>query len=415
MGVSGIPGSTRDATPIPGEVDITNQMRTGAYDLSSRFQGQYRIESGHAEQGVGTVDTMFLQALDRERDVAGRFGRQSLDRGGVLGHMDGVQASIGLDPLATLNAVTGAPAALPGAANSASAGRFFYGVNMDLGRPNLPGRLNLFALEQRDPETGVRRTVGSQIRYFRARQSLFGVVHYNLSLGALSTALILGRWILPDKTSLNVLVDYRRHSAMILDRTLPAGLATMLRARFANEGSDPVDELDRDITADHRSVTIGAARALFRQLRIGGSVTFAGSPGAGDYGGFQATGDPGRKTLYSLRVRGQDLWKRGDAVLVAMRYGQAPGVDVASFTVDTHYPLGPKWRVHPRLAIGYRAEHHPGADQATLSPSLQVRYYLRHRLSVAAQAGGVWRSRQLADIAGLDSGYYFKVGYRATF
>lgn len=397
------------------DFDALAQMTKDDYQVQGRFTGGYT--SSFIDSGIDhplRITSLYVDAADRDRRTQGRFGRQTQSRGGVLGRFDGLFLSRQLMPTVRLNLVGGFPVD-SSTIDALQTNTRFYGLNADLGTYGNAWDFNAFLIEQDSDGLLDRRAVGGEVRYFKPSHSLLGLVDYDVSYGTLNMLLLLGNWLFPDYTTVNLVYDQRKSPLLTTRNALIGQLDTSLAALAQRYTADQIRQLARDRSADSHSYTLSAAHPLNDRLQIGGDLTlatFASTPASGGVEAMPASGDD---WSYSVQLMGSDLIKRGDIVIVGLRRDNNVSSDTWSISLNTRYPVSDDWRINPLLRLDHRHYASDGSSQWSFLPTLRVNYMLKRDFNLEFELGGEWTNHDVTGVSDNTTGYYLGLGYRADF
>ena len=124
--------------------------------------------------------------------LRGRIGRQSRNTGGVLGRFDGLNLGYQLNEHLLFSTVFGKPAY--SSSDGIDSSRSFYGASINYG-PILENLdLGMFYIAQDVEGIQDRQAVGAEFRYFGTKQSLWGMVDYDIAYNELASAYLQGSW-----------------------------------------------------------------------------------------------------------------------------------------------------------------------------------------------------------------------------
>ncbi len=407
--------TTVSQSSLDSNVDVTSRLRGADYDLQARFTGGYLHD--FLEDGTGsdtTVSTLYFDASATGRGPSMRVGRQSRSTGGVLGRFDGLLLGFPMGDKFSVSAVGGFPVE---SSNDSFEGtdRYFYGLSLETEGFAKGWDANAFIIEQEIDGLTDRRGVGGELRYFDTTRSFFSLVDYDIYHGELNIGQVLGNWTFPDKTTVNMVADYRKSPILTTRNALIGqGVSSIedLQDSFSNS---EIQDLANDRTATSRLATLGVSHPMSEKLQISGDVTAFNLSGTDASGGVAATDGTGTDYVYNLQLVGSNLVKEGDISILGLRYTYGGDRDIYSLNLNTRYPVTSDFRVNPRFRMDYTDRDDDGTDQITYRPSLRMDYRIRRRLRLEAEIGGEYSDRELVDGSGDSRSYFVNMGYRADF
>jgi hypothetical protein len=407
-------GSTVTQSSLSTDLDLTARKRTDDYDLQSRFTGSYLKDFlGDGPGNENSISSLYVDASGKRLGASMRLGRQSRNTGGVLGRFDGLLVGYKLADWITVNAVGGFP--VFSTRDGFHTDRYLYGLSTDLGTFANAWDFNLFAIEQRVESVVDRRAVGGEARYFDPIRSLLTFVDYDILYGSLNTAIFLGTWTLPDRTTINATVDYRNSPLLTTSSALQGQSAGSIDDLLDTLTEEEIQELAKDRTGHSTTATLGASHPFSEKFQLSGDVTVSELSGTKASGGIEAIPDTGKEYFYNLQFIGSNLFKTGDTSILGTRYSDTSTAKIYTLSLDSRYPVIRAWRVNPRMRLDYRENDNDDSSQWTALPSLRMDYRWRKRYRFEVEGGKEWTTRDFTDRSEDSSSYYLSMGYRADF
>lgn len=407
--------TTLTQSSLDSNMDVTARRRGNDYNLQARFTGGYLHD--FLDDGVNsdtTVSSLYLDASTTQTDYSMRIGRQSRSTGGVLGRFDGLLLGMPLGNKFSLSAVGGFP--VESSTDSfEGTDRYFYGLTLETEGFAKGWDANAFVIEQQVEGITDRRAVGGELRYFDSTRSFFSLVDYDIHYNELNIGQLLGNWTFADKTTVNMVADYRR-SPILTSRNALVGQSVSSIDDLQDSYTDSeIQDLARDRTATSKLATLGVSRPINEQLQISGDITAYNLSGTSASGGVAAMEGTGTDYTYNLQLVGSNLVKQGDIAIFGLRYTDSGDRDIYSLNLNTRYPVSNDFRVNPRFRMDYRNNQDDGTDQVTYRPSLLLDYRVKRRLRLEAEIGGEYSDRELVDGSEESNSYFINLGYRADF
>lgn len=407
-------GETVSQSSLSTDLDITARRRGQVYDIRTRFTGSYLYDFLSNGPGNETrVSSLYLDLSSNDRDLSMRLGRQSRNRGGVLGRFDGGLVSYQATSWAKLNLVAGLPV------NSTSDGidsdRFFVGVSSDIGTFLNAWDFDVFYVEQHASAFVDRRSVGGEARYFDPAMSLLSFVDYDIYYRKLNTFVFLGTWRLPNRDLINASVDYRNSPFLTTSNALigqTVGSLDELKQSFTD---GEIEQLALDRTARSRTATLGYTHQFSERYQLNADVTMSNLAGTPASGGVAEIPGTGNEFFYTVQMTGSSLFRPGDTTLVSVRYSDLNASDIISLNLNSRFPLTPEWRINPRLRLDHRNNHNDNSTQWSFFPSLRMDYRWHRRYRFEVEAGGELTTRKLTTTTDNTQAYFVNLGYRIDF
>jgi tetratricopeptide (TPR) repeat protein len=407
--------TTVSQSSLNSNMDVTGRLRRSSYELQTRFTGGYLHD--FLDNGVNsdtTVSSMYFDARDTSGDYSLRIGRQSLSTGGVLGRFDGLLLGLPLGSKFSLSAVGGFPVESSTDSFDDTSG-YFYGLTLGIEGFAKGWDANAFVIQQQVDGLTDRRAIGGELRYFDPIRSFFSLVDYDIHFNELNIWQLLGNWTLPDKTTVNLVTDYRKSPILTSSNALIGQLATSIDDLQESFSSSEIFDLARDRTATSKLVTLGVSRPMNEKLQISGDVTALNLSDTGQSGGVEAMEGPGTEYIYNLQLIGSNLVNQGDITIFGLRFADGNDRNVYSLNFNTRYPVTEDLRINPRFRMDYRKNRNDNTDQMIYRPSMRLDYRVKRRLRLEAEIGGEYSDREIIEGSEKNRSYFVSVGYRADF
>ena len=407
--------TTVSQSSLNNNMDSTGRLRTGNYDLRTRFTGGYLHD--FLDNGVNsdtTVSSMYFDAQDIQTHSSMRIGRQSRSTGGVLGRFDGLLLGFPLGSKFSVSAVGGLPVESSTDALD-DTNKYFYGLTLETEEFAKGWDANTFVIERHVDGMTDRRAVGGELRYFDLTRSFFSLVDYDIHHSKLNIWQLLGNWTLPDKTTVNLVANYRKSPILMTSNALTGQNVNSIEDLQDSFSSSEIRDLARDRTATSKLATLGVSRPMNEKLQISGDITALKISGTNESGGIEAMEGTGPDYVYNVQLIGSNLIKQGDITIFGLRYADGDDRDIYSLNFNTRFPVTRDFRVNPRFRIDYRKNRDDNTDQMIYRPSLRLSYRVKRRLRLEAEIGGEYSDREIVDGSQKDGSYFVNLGYRADF
>lgn len=404
---------------LSSDLDITGRLKTGDYDMRTRFTGGYLHDFlNNGDDSETTVSSLYFDTTNRSNRFAMRLGRQSRSTGGVLGRFDGLLLDVPVTRKLSIAATTGFP--VNSSRDSVNEDKYFYGLNFELEDFFTGWDANVFYIEQKAEDLVDRQATGGELRYFEANRSFFTLVDYDVFYKELNTAQLLGSWTTEEKTTFNIVLDYRNAPILTTSNALqgavdPTVLPTdppipllTLKEMLQFYTEDEIFQFARDRTATSRLGTLGVSRPITEKLQISGDVTLSKLS--------STTIAPGtdNEFFYNIQLIGSNLIKEGDITILGLRYIDATESDTVSLSLNTRYPVTRDFRVNPRFRVDFR-KNSDDTEQFIYRPSAKVTYSIKRRLRLEGEIGGEWSDREIVAGSTKSESWFVNFGYRADF
>ena len=416
----------RDVNQVNDQEEIVNQSslytdlsidarrRGERFDFSSRITAGYRTDllSDTERSNSGNdfrLSYAYADLADARTGLRGRIGRQTRNTGGVLGRFDGLNLTYALNERLRFEAVTGEP--VYSTSNESNDSRYFYGVSSTFAPFTEALDIGVFFLEQSIEGLTDRQVVGTEVRYFGAEQSLWGVVNYDTEFAEIGSVFLQGSMRLPANLTITGLIDSRRSPFLSLGNARVGQQVQSfedLRVLFTE---DELRQFALDRSPDVTTYSMGMSRPFTPKLQINLNASLSTIGATPESGGVAATQESDY-SYYSADMVASSLFTEGDVGILGLRYAVSETTDVYSVNMDMRFPLGRAWRINPRLRVDYREINTDQSTQWIYTPGIRVQYRPARRLRLELEAGKQFSQRDM-ELTDLDrESYFINLGYQ---
>lgn len=378
-----------------------------------------RVSLGHLQDFSDREDgrTLRIQELywdsRSERLHAGvRVGRQRQRRSGVLGRFDGVTASWLASSTVEVNALGGY--LVDSSYDDPDTRRRFWGLNAKIDL--LDDRLGLVPFFVQQSYDGVldRQAVGLQVDYLTDRASYFGMVDYDLHHQVLNHLLVNGNLRLGGRTRVYGGIDHRRNPYLTTRNALIGQTIRDLSELELLLVEASLEDIARDRSALSTMLRLG----LQGELTEGWDYSMDAS--LTDFDATEsslevAALDAHRDFYYSLQIRANDMFGRGNYGAVQARVYDSDTARSVGMHLNNRLALGESWWLFPRLQLDQRTRLDTDQDQLRVRPSLRLDYRRNRNMRFELEAGYEWTDRELLGGSLVTEGIFLRAGYRASF
>ena len=397
------------------DVNFDARRRGERFDFSSRLSAGYRSDfldtvtrSGNSTR----ISYAYADLADAVTGLRGRIGRQSRNTGGVLGRFDGINLGYQFNEKVLINTVMGKPAY--SSSDGIDSSRSFYGASVNYGPVLKNLDLGLFYIQQDIENIRDRQAVGGEFRYFGDRQSLWGMLDYDLHFGELASAFLQGSWRFESRLSIHALAN-KRGSPFLSTGNAIIGQPVSTFAELATIFSaDELSRLGKDRTAASTNYSVGLSFPITQKLQINSDIGHSTIDATPASGGVLAT--PGSTySYYSGSLLASSLLKEGDVSIFSLRYSDSDTTQVISMTIDSRYPFGRTWRINARLRVDRRQLASDGSEQWLFTPGIRIQYRRSQKFRLEFEAGKLYSRQDSISISQDRESYFVNLGYQAFF
>lgn len=400
---------------IYSDINFDARRRGSRFDFSSRLSAGYRSELLDKDLGSGDqlrVSYAYADLADAETGLRGRLGRQSRNTGGVLGRFDGFNLDYRVAERVLLNAVVGQP--VYSATDDLGSDRSFFGVSANYGPIIENLEIGVFAIQQEINGVEDRQAVGTELRYFGEKQSVWGLIDYDTSYNEISSAYLQGSWRFASRLTVNAAVD-QRHSPYLSTGSAMIGQPVESFDELQDLWTeDEIRQLSIDRSPLVTSVTAGFSYSLTPRLQLSGDINQSKVDATPASGGVAATPESTYDYM-SATLIASSLFKEGDVTMFGLRYSESESSQVTSLNLDSRFPIGARWRINPRLRVDYRKIASDSSEEWLYTPGLRIQYRRSRMLRVELEAGKQFSQRELIGTDLDRESYFINLGYQVFF
>lgn len=423
--------TTEDLSLLSSDVSVSSRYRGEEYLMSSRFIGGHDLDfTGVENESSSSISSLYFDITNLDADFYGIIGRQSVSKDGILGRMDGAIVSYKLNDYVKLNASMGF--VVEDTRKSANKDKFFTGISADLGTFSNAWDFNVYYIQQKDGSLMGRQAVGSEVRYFHPRRTLFALVDYDIMFKELNTILAIGNWQFENRIQLNATIDIRKSPFLTTSNAI-SGSGVLTTNDLLSNGLSESDIRARALsqTATSRTFTLGVNAPLSDKYQISADITQTSFsdvvigasvvPPVNEQTVQPATG---KEYLYNFQLIGNSVFVTSDSSIVGLRLGDTDRGKLTSLNFNLRFPVSRNWRLNPRLRIDRRSNTDvttgaPTTDQNIIAYALRVDYRLKRNINFEFDIGQ--EQTDTSDTSGTGAateerrGLFLSMGYRYDF
>lgn len=392
------------------DMNVSSRYRSNDYLMNSRFTGGHDLNmTGDENETTGSVSSLYFDVAGVESGLYARVGRQSVSKDGVLGRMDGLQLSYKLNDYVKLNTVAGY--VVEDTDKSANSDKFFSGLSVDLGTFANAWDVNVYYIKQDDgPITG-REAVGSEIRYFHPKRTLFTLIDYDVMFKELNTLLAIGNWQFDSKLQLNATIDIRKSPILTTSNAINSN-GTSIEDLLVTRTEEEVRQLAIEQTATSKTFIVGINAPLNEKYQISSDVTMTSLSSTTIGGLFNAGTD--NEFYYNAQLVGTSVLMENDSAIFSLRFSDTDRAKTNSINANLRLPVTRSWRLNPRIRYD-KLKLTNGTDQTISALALRVDYRLQRNVNFELDMGGENSNQALDDTTNETQSYFVNFGYRYDF
>ncbi len=382
-----------DQSALVTSFDITSRWRHNQYDdkLVIRDQQSHNFPPGIID--ANRLTSAYWDHEDREIGFMTRLGRQPGNSQGILGRFDGLFGRYTLNPTWKITGVVGVPD--DGTHSTIQTNRHFYGSALEFAAPGSNFSGNVYAIQQVADKLVERRAVGTELRYFKDKLSVFSLLDYDTVYNEVNIALVQANWTALNDINFNALLDHRKTPILYAEtgvRLLP-GATSVGDLRKAFSDSLIYSNINA-ITANTDTALFGATKQLSLRWQLGGDVrasrTGATKDAVDSLGVPIATGlaAPGSGTSYTYDVQaiGTNTIFKDDTSVISASYIDDPIFQGQTFGITNLATFRTKFKVDTSLNL-FHSRTNAAVRTIKMTPAIRLAYQWRENTAFEAEFG----------------------------
>jgi hypothetical protein len=395
--------NTLDSALVYG--DFLVRDRGSRYDFTARVDGGYTQNIGSSAGGSQDRATAaYVELVDKNLGLTGRFGRQSLASQGVIGIFDGLYVGYQVNPRWSVSAAAGLPAYT---GYSVVSGRQQFGtVTAEFDPFHQTWVFDAYLFDEADAGATERRSIGLQTRYSQAGRTAVALVDYDLWFQQLNSATLIGNVKMGEYWVLGFDADHRRSPLLELSNALigqnAADINTLEHQFTPALTISQIEQLALARTATSNTIVISATRPLGERWQFMadlGTIDLSGTPaspgfGTPPVGAVPAEPSMGLDKYLTLQMSGSSLVQAGDLHIFSARADDSTSQRSTTLSWDARFVLYGNWRLGPRFSVEELDDPALGGRQMIYLP--QVRGDWTNRFTVFEVTAGYQLQNQQA-------------------
>jgi len=396
------------------DLDINSRWKSDDWDINARFTGGYLQDFLKGMDNQASLSALSLEMRSKKNGWYGKFGRQTLNKGGVFGRFDGANLSVKLNSFVKMNGVFGFPVD-SSTQTSINTDKRFYGVNFDFGTFWQRWDFNAYFFNQDNHGLTDRRSIGGEARYIDPQKSLFTLFDYDIFFNTLNMFLFNGHWTFPTKTTLNLILDYRKSPLLTLTNAIIGQGVDKLSDLLGRFSRREIKQLALDRTTNSKLATLGITQDLKQNLQLYGEFTIDELEGTISSAGVDGSASTGKEYTYSLQLINSSFFKENDVIIYGLSYTNGAQNNTYTAYINGSFPMTKKLRLMPKIRFDYRNATSGGDNRFTFQPSVRLDYNVTKSAQLELEGGIEWINEKSSGINQKSTESFVSAGYRINF
>jgi hypothetical protein len=399
-----------DQSQIITTVDANARWRSNGWDSRLVFRDAHTYSFLSDVSNENRLSALYGETRNIATNAMVRFGRQIGTSGGVLGRFDGVAGSWAARANLRFNAVAGRPVDVPDGVHPT-----FAGASADFDNVLRGTNATLYAIGQRVSGATDRFGLGTEIRYFDAQRTAYGIFDYDPLFRAVNVASAQATFLFTTGTTLNLLADYRRTPTLQLTNVTVPEQTSDMRALIALYGVAALRAEAKAFTPISKVFLVGVTHPINGRWQLGFDFRVSSLTGTPETSLVPATpGTDGNVYTYTAQAIANGLTRYSDILVLNGSILRGTLLDAWLVGVDYRFVPAALLTLEPSFKF-YHQRDNQGTDLDRWSPGVRAIYQLRERFSFEGEYNAE-KTHTRGNLVDDDSlHHFFYLGWRWIF
>ena len=375
---------TRSASneTLSTNMNLLLRKRTESLNIKSQFNiNHLEYINNPSRTARDSINILFLDIADINNNKSIRLGRQSQNKGGVLGRMDGAWISYRLNPTWKLNLVSGYPVNTS-TSNNAIENRPFLGVSADIGTIAKHWNFNVYTIKQEVDSITDRNAVGGEVRYVDDTQTHFALIDYDTYFAELNTLFYVGNWRFKNKNSV-VLTLSKRNSPILTTTNAIVGQGnSSIESLLLTYTEDELKQFAKDRTAKYSSAVISTTIPMSKKWTFSADGVISNLSSTTASAGVESFTGTGNEFFYIAQLIGYNVFNAGETSRYMLMYDDTKTFKRTRLRLGTRFRLkDKKWRFRPQVTFEQR-DKKSGGTTNKIKGELKFDYKVKRKFKL---------------------------------
>ncbi len=396
-----------------------SSYRSKDLKVKTRFSGNITYDTANSKNTFNSISNLYGKFDSKKWQLKSIIGRQTRNKGGVFGRIDGAFFSKPMQKNQALTLTIGYPVA--STKDNIKNDKSLISLGYQWDKLKKDWQFSSYLINQNNSLITDRRAIGGDFSYNHNNKFVFGMLDYDIIFSRLNLFTLSGNFMVNEKTSYNFSIDQRQtpwlyssNAYAIVNNNTVNNLSELNRLY----GQDALYQIASDRSAKTQTFLFGIDRKINTQIQLNGSITLSKQGATRASYGVNAIPGTGLDQFYDLHLTLNNLWERQDVSLAGLRYSNTDNSNTLSLSLSTRFPVDQHWRLNPRLNIDLR-DHKNNTlvkNEWRLFPGFEARYRYSKSVSFDIDSGFSLDQRNLkAGNSEQDQYFYLSAGYRMEF
>ena len=375
-------GNTNNNETLSTNVNLLYRTKTDSLSIKSQFNANnLKYINNDLKDDRDIVNLLFIDVANANNSKSIRLGRQSQNKGGVLGRMDGAWLGYRLSPTWKFNLVAGYPVQTS-ISNTSQTTRPFVGVSADIGTIAKYWNFNLYTISQQIDGIIDRNAVGGEVRFRKGRQNHFAIVDYDTHFAQLNTFFYVGNWLFANKASINITINHRNSPILTTLNAIQGQTTQSIEELLLTYSESELYQIAQDRTSKYNSFAISSSMHFNDKWSfiLDGTISnISSTPASANISAIEGTGD---EFFYSAQIIGHNVFNTNETMTFQARYANTKTYERLRLIASTRFRLkNNKLRLRPQISYETKSSSN-GAITEKVTSALKMDYKIKRNLKV---------------------------------
>ena len=402
--------STASSETLSTNVNFLLRKRTESINIKSQFNANNLTYINNSSKiAKESINILFVDVADLNNNKSIRLGRQSQNKGGVLGKMDGAWVGYRLNPTLKMNLVAGFPVQTS-ISNFSQKNRPFYGVNADVGTIGKKWNFNLYAINQKNDSIVDRNAIGGEVRYRKDKQNHFALLDYDTHYSDLNTFFYVGNWNLDNNAAVIMTLNHRNSPILTTINATQGQTTQSIEALLLTYSEAELYQIAKDRTAKYNSVAISSTIPITKKWSFNADLTMSNLSSTIASANVVAIEGTGNEFFYSAQFIGYNVFNSDETTRYQLRHDDTKTFQRIRLIASTRFKLkNKKWRLRPKITIENRKNINGGLSDK-IKIGFKADYKIKRKLKLDVDFS-YEQGKTTFPVNVNEDNYYISIGY----
>lgn len=363
-------------------VNLLLRKRTASLNIKSQFNANHLLYINNPSRtDRAAINIFFVDISDINNNKSIRLGRQSQNKGGVLGKMDGVWLGYRLNPKLKFNFVTGLPVQTS-ISNIAQKNRPFIGVSADIGTDSKRWNFNIYTINQKVDSIIDRNAIGGELRYRKDRQNHFALIDYDTYFAELNTLFYVGNWRFKNNNSIVLTLSHRNSPILTTSNSLVGQGNSSIESLLLTYTEDQLKQFAKDRTAKYSSAVVSTTIPLSKKWTFSADGVISSLSSTRASVGVDSFAGTGNNFFIVTQLIGYNVFNANETTRYILMLDDTKAFKRTRIKVGSRFRLkNKKWRFRPQITLEKR-NNKIGGTTNKVKVEVKFDYKIKRKLKI---------------------------------